>query len=383
MNIFVFLFVFLGFYEGIIEIKIDSELSILFIDLSISIIFFILSTLFYLLLYISLLRRYPIGEISIKPKSRKGFTYKKNDTQTIEIINQENTYNSNQNENNNLCNNNSVDDLHKELSINNLSSKKNNNSISLSEIKLQRKANLSLEIITKLYLTFVLIISNCFVYFKSFLGHIFLFLFIGLFPVISIYYQSKGKKYDNKSKLEIPESSINKYIKFPFVNGYVNNVVWLSMLCVINIIVLVLTYGFYKTTKNYNITDSFYGGYYVIIGSMLNTFSWCFIGKYLSEKLFKNKKNGNYDVAITAFILIFVSLSPLLISGKQQIFRTIIYILPTMPIFVEDRFFKQNIAFFSNLIFFIVTIILHLKSMKEQAISYFTYKEDSEDTNNT
>ena len=51
-----------------------------------------------------------------------------------------------------------------------------------------------------------------------------------------------------------------------------------------------------------------------------------------------------------------------------------------MPTFKDHFFFKQEMAFYSNLFFFILTIIPHLKSMREQAISYFSYKPDNNKT---
>lgn len=238
----------------------------------------------------------------------------------------------------------------------------------------RKKERYSIESYFKIFLTFLCIIGFFLVSRKNQLGDFFTNSYLVFFPIIAVYLHSRDKKYDNRSKLEIPTSSFKKIIKFPFVSGYANGVVWLSIMSIIYLSVYFLTYGAYEIKPRviYKANDFFQGGFFVFMGFILNTSSWCFIGRFIADYFLKEVKKENKVLASTFFLTFGSSLLAFILPQNSNPLSLLNHILPSMPLLVDQEFFNNSLAFNCSIIFFIITIIPCLKTIYEQTRSYFS-----------
>jgi hypothetical protein len=116
------------------------------------------------------------------------------------------------------------------------------------------------------------------------------------------------------------------------------------------------------------------GGYYVFMAFMLNTMSWCFLCRFISDLFLNNPKDSEPKSEKAIYLIIAIIFISLSIQSKLPVnpksLNIINYLIPTMLFYLESFFFKGHLAFIFNLIFFIITLILHLKTMKNQLSSY-------------
>ena len=215
--------------------------------------------------------------------------------------------------------------------------------------------------------------------FDTDIGFILLYIGFCLLPFIALYFHSRDAIYDNKSKLEIPPAGVKRYIKFPFVSGYANGVIWLAIMCLLLLIVLNIKFGIMgKPSRSLNgLCD---GGYYVLIGSMLNIFAWCFLGRFIADKLDIKEDPGENKVLTVIALLMLVTFfcTGLIPKTENSLYNQLNYFLPNMPSLTSYFFFDNYKAFLYNLIFFAVTIIPNLKTLVKQTKEYFNYVPDSD-----
>ena len=386
--IFGFMFLSLLVVEGIRDINYLEITPIIVLDIVLSFVNLVASILTYLLLYSVIIKKYPMSEISsafvFRARKVISFKYEKKDIEKTSIVEEKPKSQNILNTENKTDNFNNEKLINKPTQIKSNRSDKDFNPLPIDDeapelklyktrIKSRKEEKYSTETITKIFITILWFFCLILIYFKSVINMLIIFLFYLLFPYLVSYFLSREKKYDNRSKLEIPDSDIKKIIKFPFVSGYVSGFIWVSMLCVLFLIGLLLTYGIYEIKPGvvYYSRDVFYGGYFVVMGFMLNIFSWCSIGRIIAELFLKEDTKENKVFASSVFLL----LGTAFCSGflpKETPLSLLNYFVPNMPMFIDYNFFNTRLAFVLNLFFFIITIIPNLKSLYEQTTSYFS-----------
>ena len=398
----------------------DPTPTIFFIDLGLGVICLIIALFIYLFLYSYLIRTYPLSEasISLKPKSRKAFSYKLKKTKAQKsgdvdnlnapIVSKEKVINKSPSELNqeiitqpSMVKDQEIKETPKAVAqeIVNKSSiivntdkkiKTSHNNISsdlevykkFGNVIKQKKAKNSPELLIKIIFTLFWIFALIFILIKNVIGFITIYAFFYVFPFFSIYFHSRDKIYDNRSKLEIPDDLMGKIIKFPFISGYVNGIVWLALIGFSYLFVLFLAFGIFEPMPGmvYRTTDIFPGGgFYVMFGFILNIFSWCFIGRFIAEKFLKEDPKDNKIVPTTFILIVGVSICSGILPKEPEHLNLWNYFVPIMPMLVDYLFFKKPLAFICNLFFFVVAIIPHLRSIVEQGNIYFTHKSDAAD----
>ena len=351
-----YLFVELVFVCFIRDIERNVELStIVLVDMALWGVSLILTAFVFLFLYSNLTRLYPLSEAgsSAETKRRKGFSFKRNDEETQKSIKTDNN---------------------SEPLLTPINSTEN-------KLRFIKKERTSTETLIKYLFTAFWMICLFLVYLKDVAGQAVIGIFFFIFPFVSVYIHSREKNYDNRSKLEIPSSGLKRIIKFPFVSGYVNGVVWLSLMCLAYMIVLFMTFGVDTKPLHgyyYRAIDCFEWGYAVLLAFILNIFSWCFLGRFIAEKILKEDRKDNKPLAASILLLIGTSLCSGMIPKRPEYFPYTLlnYFAPTMPSFIEYFFFNNLVALGCNILFFIVTIIPNINSLYTQAESYFSYKSD-------
>lgn len=248
-------------------------------------------------------------------------------------------------------------------------------------IRINNKERISSESMIKMLITGLGLLFLFIIPFKTFFGMIGVDLVYFIFPFLCAYFHSRETIYDNRSKLEIPEPGLKRIIKFPFVSGYANGVIWLFLCYCAYGFVLLLTYGFFEpeSGKAYFVRDLFPGGgFFVVMAFMLNIFSWCFLGRYLADNFMKYDVKDNKALS-TIFTLILVTsfMTAFTPKGQDNPLSMINYFSPTMPSLTAYFFFEKPSAFIFNLIFFIVTLIPNAKTLIDQINSYFSYDKNS------
>ena len=365
--------------------------SAVLLDLFILLVVLLFTVATYICLYSTITKAYPMSEISSSFvfKIRKDIYKKYHKDEIEESSNLEDKPNSQNtlNTENNAENFNNEKLINKPIHKKTISSDKKLKPLPIiddsPELKLyktkltsSKKEGFSIEGNFKIFLTFLWILGIFLVFGKTKLGEMFTNIFFFFFPLLAVYLFSRERKYDNRSKLEIPTSRFKKIIKFPFVSGYANGVVWLSIMCILYLSVYLLTYGAYeiKPKEIYEANDYFQGGFYVFMGFILNTYSWCFIGRFIADYFIKEDKKENIVLFSTFFIVIGAFFFAFILPQNSNPLSLLNYILPSMPILVDQIFFNNNLAFYCSIIFFIIIIIPSLKTIYEQTKSYFSYK---------
>ena len=365
--------------------------SAVFVDLSLLFNVSIFTVATYFSLYSTLTKTYPMSEISSSFvfKNRKDISQKYIKKEVEKTSNLEDKPNS-QNES---ITKNKTENFNNDKSINKPITQKITNldteskplpiiedspelKLYKTRLKSRKKERYSIESCFKILLTFLCIIGFFLVLGKTKAGELFTNSILFFFLIISVFLHSRDKKYDNRSKLEIPTSIFKKIIKFPFVSGYANGVIWLSIMCILYLSVYFLTYGAYEIKPGaiYKVNDVFQGGFFVLTAFILNTSSWCFIGRFIADNFLKEDKKENKALTSTFFLTIGSSFLPLILPQNSDPLSMLNYLLPSLPLLVDHKFFNNNLAFNFSIIFFIITIIPCLKTIYVQTRSYFSHK---------
>ena len=233
----------------------------------------------------------------------------------------------------------------------------------------------------KALLTGMWLFINLLVLFNIEVGFIIMGIVFWLFPYLAVYFHSRDAFYDKRSKLEIPPAGLKRYIKFPFVSGYANGVIWLTIMGLLPLIDLcLLGNNIYKPCIHSAEDDIFYCSYFIYIGSFLNIYAWCFLGRFIADKfVVSDDPKENKVLAVTA-LLVFIAFfsSGLIPKEEKSIYHQLNYFLPQMYTLTSYFFFRYYKAFLYNLIFFVVTIIPNLKTLINQTKEYFSYVPDSD-----
>ena len=237
----------------------------------------------------------------------------------------------------------------------------------------QRKT--SSETLIKNIITMLWVIGLIFILPKSSIGYFIVRSFFLVFIYLCVYCHSRDTIYDKRNRLEIPAPGFGRIIKFPFVSGYINGIVWLTILSLSFMITIFLTYGNFdiKSGIPYRTIDVLPQSYSVYIAFMLNISSWCFIGRFIADIFFNNKDNkSNSVLSVTITLLLLASISNVVLPTDSNSLNILNYFVPLMPAWKEYFFFNDHLALICNFIFFIITIIPNLKTMHKQAKSYFS-----------
>ncbi len=250
-----------------------------------------------------------------------------------------------------------------------------------NRIRKPKKSKTSPESQIKILFTVIWVFALFLIFTKTFIAFLLIHLNYFLFVFLSAYLHSRDKIYDNRSKLEIPANLMEKLIRFPFSSGYVNGIAWLTLIGFSYMFVLFITFGLFEPRAGmaYYTRDVLPGGYYVMLGFMLNISSWCFVGRFIAENFLKYDPKDNKVLPTIIVLIVAVAFCTGLLPKEPKHLNLFNYFLPTMPSLIDYHFFKKPLAFLCNFFFFVVTIIPHFKSMAEQAHSYFTYEPDSDD----
>ena len=354
------------------------------IDAIISFVFLILTAAFFYGLYSYLINLYPMSGInnSIQPKPLSSFSYKLKYIQPDNSINtdklsntsEESKYINNTEISNPKTNNETINQI-KESSSQEESILKTNKLEELGVNINSKKKRLSEETIIKMFFSFASIIFLFLIALKKDVAYVYMFLFFFLFPILSIYFLTRNKKYDKQSKSQIPAPGLKKVIFFPFAKGFVNGFVWLLMSSVLFLLILFFAFGPHIVPPGtHDIKHPFMGGYFVFMAFMLNTMSWSLLCRFFSDLYLNDPKDSEPNSEKTIYLIITIIFISLLIQNKLPIhpksLNIINYLIPTMLFYLDSFFFKGHLAFISNLIFFIITIIPYLKTMKNQLNSY-------------
>ncbi len=357
-------------------------------DLILSFLVFVISIVIYIFTYSLLTKRYPMSEVtnSTIPRARKGFSFipSNDDTKStaINFDNQPKNINEVKKEKsivipketkhekeNNLSNTLNSDDKVNSFSNSNISIEKKN--YKTSKIKIRRKERYSSEFTVKIIFTLTFAVALFIILLKTMIGHLILSFSGFAFPLIVSYVHSREKKYDHRSKLEIPASGLKKLIKFPFVSGYANSIVWLTIMCFALLATLYITYGdFDKGQGVYFVNDTFPGGYQVVMAYMLNVSSWCFIGRFIAESFINSKEDRSLPTMLITIVI--ATFASGLLPKDPHGFTLLNYFSPAMPFMTQYFFFKKPLAFIFNIFFFVGTSLLHIQPLYEQIISYFS-----------
>ncbi len=390
-------------------------------DLIAGTVFLVISAFTYLFLYTHVIKKYPLSEAtnSFIPKQRNNvFSYKlnKSKTQNSNFVNMSNVLSSARKTSvpatnvalktsvataktvlpstRDLTVSNALVSSSKTYASRNLSNASNSSNdlkphsyIDNTLYRAKSKENIlfrkkgektGTESIIKYLFTGLFAVEFVLVLFNSPLNAFIIRTFYFLFGFLTIYFHCKDKFYDNRTKLEIPTKGLKRYIKFPFVSGYANGIVWLSLIALTFLIVLSIRYGAstYRTIEirpglSYVLDGSFEEGYFVLMAFMFNISSWCFLGRFISEFYLNNDAKDDKTLSTIITIIFVASFSSGFFSKDTDSLNLIQYFLPSMPMMTSYYFFKKPLAFLCNLIFFFITIIPHYNSMREQAISYF------------
>ena len=380
--------------EGIRDVSNEAISGLIIIDLIVGFVVFVSALFMGLFLYSYITKIYPKSEINTTfvPKSRNSFSsnYKKDALPTTVNNDKEksSSFQSNIVLERKATPSNNIDLENEIKPSSDVSSNKILKPVSYSgpssELRehqsgLIRKNNgerISTESIIKMLITGFWLLFLFIIPFKI-LGDIGVGFVYFLFPLLCGYFHSRETIYDKRSKLEIPEPGLKRIIKFPFVSGYANGVIWLFLCYCAYGFVLLLTYGFFEpeSGKAYFVRDLFPGGgFFVVMAFMLNIFSWCFLGRYLADNFMKYDVKDNKALS-TIFTLILVTsfMTAFTPKGQDNPLSMINYFSPTMPSLTAYFFFEKPSAFVFNLIFFIVTIIPNAKTLFNQINSYFSY----------
>ena len=362
------------------------------IDTIISFVIIILTAIFFHGLYSYLIKLYPMSGInnSIEPKSLSSFSYilkyiqSDNSINTDKLSNtsDEPKYSNNTEVSNPQISNETIIQIDsnqiKESSSQEESPLKTNKLEKLG-VKINSKKRLSDETKTKIFFSFASIIFLFLLPLKGIVGYVYLVLSFFCFYILSIYLLTRDEKYDIESKSQIPSPGLKKVIFFPFAKGFVNGFVWLLISFVLYLLVLFFIFGKHIVPPGTrDIKHPFFGGYYVIIGSMLNIMSWCFLCRLFSDLFLNDPKDSEpksekrcYSIIAIIFIS---SLSQSKLDFVSNPLFFINYLIPSMLLYIGYSGFKGHLAFIYNLIFFIITIIPHLKTMKNQLNSYINHE---------
>ena len=361
----------------------------LIIDVIISFVFLILTAAFFHGLYSYLISLYPMSAISnsIEPKPLSSFSFKLKYIQPDNSINtnklsntsEESKYINNTVISNHKINNETINQIDsnqiKESSSQEESALKTNKLEELGVKIKSKKKRLSEETIIKMLFSFASIIFLFIIALKKDVAYVYMFLFFFLFPILTIYFLTRNEKYDKQSKSQIPVSGFKKVIFFPFGKGFVNGFVWLLMSSILFLLILYFAFGPHIVPPGtHDIKHPFMGGYYVFMAFMLNTMSWCFLCRFISDLFLNNPKDSEPKSEKAIYLIIAIIFISLSIQSKLPVnpksLNLISYLIPTMLFYLNSFFFKGHLAFIFNLIFFIITLILHLKTMKNQLSSY-------------
>ena len=90
-----------------------------------------------------------------------------------------------------------------------------------------------------------------------------------------------------------------------------NGLVWLILIGFSYLVVLFMAFGLFEPRPGmvYRTTDVCpCGGYFVMMGFMLNIFSWCFLGRFIAEKFLKEDPKDNKIVPTTFILIVAVSI---------------------------------------------------------------------------
>lgn len=360
-----------------------------FVDLIVFAVLAIISLFIYLFLYSSLVKAYPMSESSsyFVPKARNTFAFKSNKIENQKPIKEDNNINIEQTIKTTTPNEVKGKDNVSVSPIDNNLVKKTSPSIDVPKesninkeniIFRPQKERISIESIIKIIVTVLWAIGLLVTIIDKGIAQFFIRILFFIFPILAVYVHSRDKIYDNRNKLEIPDDGLKKLIKFPFVSGYVNGVVWLSILGVLTVMAVFIRFGVAARPAYSRVIDYFDFGYFVLIGFMLNIFSWCFLGRFISEFFVKENSKENNHLNVMIILIVVTAICPGLFSKEEHSILATLpnYFVPSMPSMIDYFFFKKDLAFICNLFFIIVTIIPHLKPMYEQCVEYFNNKSD-------
>ena len=354
------------------------------IDAIISFVFLIITAAFFHGLYSYLIKLYPMSEInnSIEPKPLSSFSYKLKYIKPDNSINTDklsNTSDESKNINktkisNQIINNETIIQIN-ESSSQEESTLKTNKLEELGVNIKSKKKRLSEETIIKMLFSFASFIFLFIIALKKDVAYVYMYLFFFSFPVLSIYFLTRNEKYDRESKSQIPAPGLKKVIFFPFAKGFVNGFVWLLMSSVLFLLILFFAFGPHIFPPGtHDIKHPFMGGYFVFMAFMLNTMSWCFLCRFFADLFLNDTKDSEPKSEKAIYLIIAIIFISSSIQSKLPIhpksLNVINYLIPTMLFYLDYFFFKGHLAFIFNLVFFIITLILHLKTMKNQLNSY-------------